>query len=110
MQIVSVPEEIALPSALKVCCPELEVDEFDPKYRSPWIQTIGKNPVLLDESTSSPSDTQFNLIEGIFDKYNWIPREYVRLGSQKFMEKYCLDLNNAVALLERTMVSSSSSS
>ena len=91
MPVASVPEEFGLRSALGVSyLPDLELEEFYPKYKSPWIQTIGKNPILLHESGGlSPKEETFSLIDETFEKYDWIPKEYVQLGSERFMGKYC---------------------
>ena len=66
-----------------------EPAEFDAKYKSPWIQTVGVNPLVLVEPPQSTGDNPFGLVEETFEKFGSLPAEYVKMGSQYFMEKYC---------------------
>jgi len=70
-------------------CPEVESEEFQPKYKSAWIQTVGRHPLVLHEPTLSARDNSFGLVEEFFERHSWIPNEYVKMGSERFMEKYC---------------------
>jgi hypothetical protein len=69
--------------------PDTEPVEYQPRYKSPWIQLIGSRPCLLLEPSLSSHDNSFSLVEETFEKYGWIPSQYVRLSSDRFMEKYC---------------------
>jgi len=90
MPVEKLPETLSLESVLRVSyCPEVEPDKFQPIFKSPWIQMVGKHPLMLLEPTLSSLDNPFSLVEESFQKYSWIPREYVGMGSERFMEKYC---------------------
>ncbi len=67
----------------------VETVDFEPRYKSPWIQAVGSNPMLLNEPSLSSRDNPFSLVEETFEKYGWIPGEYVKMGSERFMQKYC---------------------
>jgi len=90
MPVASVPPLFNLESAISASyCPDMEPVEFQPRYKSPWIQLIGTRPSLLFEPSLSSSDNSFSLVEETFDKHGWIPSQYVRLTSERFMERYC---------------------
>ncbi len=94
LPVVSLPEKLALDSALRVSyCPDVEPKEFQPEYKSPWIQTVGRCPLLLHEPTLSSRDNPFSLVEEVFDRFSWIPRAYVEMSSERLserlMKKYC---------------------
>ena len=50
---------------------------------------MGRYPLLLVEPTMSSRDNPFSLVEEAFEENSWIPKEYVGMGSERFMEKYC---------------------
>src|SRR5437879_6494231 len=57
--------------------------------RSPWTQLIRTRPSLLLEPSLSSRDNSFSLVEETFEKFGWIPSQYARLTSERFMERYC---------------------
>src|SRR2546428_53960 len=90
MPVASVPPRFNLESAVSASyCPDMEPVEFQPRYKSPWIQLIGSRPSLLFEPSISSRDNPFSLVEETFEKHGWIPSQYVRLTSERFMERYC---------------------
>lgn len=91
MPVTRVPEVFTLDSVLSVAHDSscVEREEFQTKYRSPWIQVVGAHPSLLEEPHLSSKDNPFSLVEEIFEKYSWIPKKYVEMGSEGFMKRYC---------------------
>ncbi len=90
MPVASLPPTFSIESAVSAShWPDIERVEYQPRFKSPWIQTVGSNPVLLHEPSLSCRDNTFSLVEEAFEKYSWIPNEYVRMGSERFMGKYC---------------------
>ena len=69
--------------------PDAETGNFQLRHKSPWIQTVGSNPMLLYEPLLSSRDNPLSLVEEAFEEYRRIPDEYVKMGSERFMEKYC---------------------
>jgi hypothetical protein len=83
-------EELNLKSALDVSYDtSIKLEEFEPKYKSHWIQVVGKNPQLLYEEETKPNENLFSLVNDLFLKYGWIPNKYVEMGSEAFMKRYC---------------------
>lgn len=66
-----------------------KIEDFDPKYKSHWIQVVGKNPHLLYEEETKSNDNSFSLLNDLFLRYSWIPAKYVDMGSEAFMKRYC---------------------
>ncbi len=90
MPVASLPETLSLDSSIAASYyPEVEPQEFRREYKSPWIQTIGSHAILLHEPTLSGRDNPFSLVEETFEKYGWIPSQYVKMTSERFMEKNC---------------------
>ena len=90
MPVASVPPLFNLESAISASyCPDMEPVEFQRRYKSPWIQLIGSRPSLLFEPSLSSRANPFSLVEEMFEKHGWIPSQYVRLTSERFMERYC---------------------
>ncbi len=90
MPVARMPPVFNLESAVSASYyPETEPVDFQSRYKSPWIQLIGSQPSLLLEPSLSSRDNPFSLVEETFEKYGWIPSQYVRLSSERFMEKYC---------------------
>ena len=90
MPVSSLPSSLSLESTLSAShWPGVEAVNFDPRYKSAWIQAVGGNPMLLNEPSLSSRDNPFSLVEETFEKYSWIPSEYAKMGSERFMEKYC---------------------
>lgn len=87
LPVTTVPSAFGLDHALRASSyPNTTIVDFESRFRSPWIQTVGCNPQLLYEpSTKNP----FSLVEETFENHGWIPSQYVRLSSERFMEKYC---------------------
>jgi hypothetical protein len=65
---------------------EAKLTSLDPKARSKWIQLVGSNPHLLYEERRRES---FDLFEEVFEKWSWVPEQYVKLGPDSFMQGYC---------------------
>jgi len=90
MPVASVPPSFSLEPAISNShYPDIKPVEFQPRYKSPWIQLIGNQPSLLAEPSFSSRDNPFSLVEETFEKHGWIPSQYVRLTSERFMQRYC---------------------
>ncbi len=88
--VASLPPTLNVESAISAShWPGVETLNFEPRFKTPWIQAIGANPMLLNEPSLSSRDNPFSVVEEVFEKYSWIPNEYVKIGSERFMEKYC---------------------
>ncbi len=87
--VTAVPSSFSLEAALAAShYPDVEPADFEPRFKSPWIQTIGSHPEVLHEPEVSSRENPFSLVEEAFEKYGWIPSQYVRLTSERFMERY----------------------
>jgi hypothetical protein len=47
---------------------------------------VGSNPRLLHEERKKES---FDPFEEVFEKWSWVPEQYVKLGPDLFMQRYC---------------------
>ncbi len=75
------PKTLSVESAIGAShCPyDVKPADFQQCYKSPWIQAVRSNPLLLNEPTVSVNDNPFSLVEETFRDYGWIPSEYVKM-------------------------------
>ena len=91
MPVASLPVKFSIAAAIAASYwPDVETVAYQSRFKSPWIQTIGSYPILLHEPSLSSRDKAFSLVEETFEIYSWIPNEYVRMGSERFMDRYCV--------------------
>ena len=91
MPLEKVPERNTIEDTIKCSnIPDLKVPEkIDPKYKTAWIYLVGNNPGLLHERIGDINYNSMKHVDEVFQEFNWIPREYTELGSEKFLAKYC---------------------